>query len=63
MAQQRESIARILIEADAIQARVRELGAEVAADYAGSAAPVIVVGVLRGAVVFMSDLIARSTRR
>jgi hypoxanthine phosphoribosyltransferase len=57
MAQQRESIARILIAAEAIQARVRELGAEVAADYAGSTAPVIVVGVLRGAVVFMSDLI------
>lgn len=53
----RESIDRTLIEADTIQARVRELGAQIAADYAEKGGPLILVGVLRGAVVFMADLI------
>lgn len=53
----RESIARVLIEEDAIRARVRELGAKIGAEFAGQTAPVVVVGVLRGAVVFLSDLI------
>jgi hypoxanthine phosphoribosyltransferase len=52
-----EAIARILIEEAAIQARVRELGRQIAADVAGSAAPLMLIGVLRGAVVFMADLI------
>ena len=57
MAQFRESIARVLIEEEAIQARVRELGRQISADYADSASPVVIVGVLRGAVIFLSDLI------
>ena len=57
MAQYRESITRVLIEAETIQARVRELGAQISADYAESASPVVVIGVLRGAVIFLSDLI------
>ncbi|HEU5326724.1 MAG: hypoxanthine phosphoribosyltransferase [Thermomicrobiales bacterium] len=52
-----EAIARVLIEEAAIQARVRELGRQIAADYAGSTAPLMLIGVLRGAVVFMADLI------
>lgn len=51
------AIARVLIEEEQIRTRVRELGAEITRDYAGSAAPVILIGVLRGAVVFMADLI------
>lgn len=47
-------VAEILIPAEAIQGRVRELGAEIARDYAGKN-PVL-VGVLRGATVFLTDL-------
>src|SRR5437868_973960 len=54
---QRESIDRVLIGTEEIQGRVRELGAQIAADFAGNTGPLILVGVLRGAVVFMADLI------
>jgi hypoxanthine phosphoribosyltransferase len=54
---QRESIERALIPAEEIQERVRVLGAQISADYADSDAPLILVGILRGAVVFMADLI------
>ena len=47
-------LAEVLISADEIQQRVRELGAQISADYAGKT-PVL-VGVLRGAIVFMVDL-------
>jgi hypoxanthine phosphoribosyltransferase len=47
-------LAEVLISAEDIQKRVRELGAQIAADYAGKK-PVL-VGVLRGAIVFMVDL-------
>ncbi len=47
-------LAEVLISADEIQKRVRELGAQIAADYEGKK-PVL-VGVLRGAIVFMVDL-------
>ena len=57
MAQYRETIARVLIEEEAIRERVRELGRQISADYADSASPVVIVGVLRGAVIFLSDLI------
>jgi hypoxanthine phosphoribosyltransferase len=54
---QRESIDRVLIGTEEIQQRVRELGAQIAAEFAGTTGPLILVGVLRGAVVFMADLI------
>ncbi len=54
---QRERIARVLIPAETIQARVREIGAQIRADYADSEQPLMLVGILRGAVVFMADLI------
>jgi hypoxanthine phosphoribosyltransferase len=57
MTQYRESIARVLIEEEAIRERVRELGRQISADYADSASPVVIIGVLRGAVIFLSDLI------
>jgi hypoxanthine phosphoribosyltransferase len=45
----------VLIPADRIAARVRELGAEIARDYRGR--PLRLVGVLKGAWVFLADLI------
>lgn len=45
----------VLISADALQARVAELGAQISADYAGKR-PAI-VGVLRGSFVFLADLV------
>src|SRR5688500_8391061 len=48
-----------LISADAIARRVAELGARITADYKalGPDAEVVVLGVLKGSVIFMSDLI------
>jgi len=44
----------LLIDTDRIQARVRELGAAISADYAGS--EVVLVTVLRGGLFFLADL-------
>ena len=44
----------MLVEPDALQQRVRELGAEISSDYAGR--DLILVCVLKGAVFFLSDL-------
>jgi hypoxanthine phosphoribosyltransferase len=46
--------ARVLISEDKLQARIRELGAEITKDYEGRAP--LLVGVLKGAFVFMADL-------
>jgi hypoxanthine phosphoribosyltransferase len=43
-----------LIAADAIQARIKELGAEISRDYAGRNP--LLIGVLKGAFMFLSDL-------
>ena len=48
------SIGRVLVGPDELAARVRELGAEITQDYAGRSP--LLVGVLKGAFVFMSDL-------
>lgn len=45
---------KVLLSHDAIQARVREMGAEIARDYAGREPHL--VGVLKGAFAFMTDL-------
>ena len=50
-------IQEVLLSADQIAARVKEFGAQISADYAGE--EILMIGVLRGAVIFMSDL-ARS---
>ena len=47
-------IGRIVVSEKELQARVQELGKELTADYAGR--PPLLVGVLKGAFVFMSDL-------
>ena len=49
------NVSKVLLDERRIQERVRELGAELARDYAGQR--VIFVGILRGAVVFLADLI------
>ena len=45
---------RVLIPADKIQARIEELAAKIDSDYPSG--PVYLVGVLKGAVMFMADL-------
>ncbi len=52
-------VAEILIEQDALQARIVELGEEVSADYTGR--DLLLIGVLKGAVFFLSDLMRRLT--
>lgn len=44
----------VLIDEQALQQRVKELGEEITRDYAGK--EILMVGVLRGAVMFMADL-------
>ena len=52
-------VGEILITADDLQARIRELGHEITADYAGR--ELLLVGVLKGAVFFMADLMRSIT--
>ena len=49
-----DDLAAVLIDADQIQARLRELAAEIDSDYAGR--ELLLVGVLKGAVMVMADL-------
>jgi hypoxanthine phosphoribosyltransferase len=44
-----------VIPAEKVQARIAELGAQIRADYAGK--PLVLVGVLKGAFVFLADLV------
>jgi hypoxanthine phosphoribosyltransferase len=53
------AVGEILIEEDAIQTRIGELGAEISADYTGR--DLLLVGVLKGAVFFMADLMRELT--
>jgi hypoxanthine phosphoribosyltransferase len=48
-----------LISAEAIATRVAELGAQITADYAplAPASDVVVIGVLKGSVIFLADLV------
>jgi hypoxanthine phosphoribosyltransferase len=48
------AIGEELVSAAALQRRVRELGEDISRDYAGQ--PLLLVGVLKGAVFFLSDL-------
>ena len=48
------TVGRVVIGADELSARVRSLGARITEDYLGR--PPLLVGVLKGAFVFMSDL-------
>ena len=52
-------IERVLYSQEEIAAKVRELGAQISADYAGK--NLVLVSVLKGAVVFMADLMRAVT--
>jgi hypoxanthine phosphoribosyltransferase len=54
-----KGVDEILIEADRLQGRIAELGEEISADYDGR--DLLLVGVLKGAVFFMADLMRRIT--
>ena len=55
-----KDVERILITSEEIGARVHELDQQITNDYAGK--DILMIGVLRGAVIFMSDL-ARAIKR
>ena len=52
-----------LFTAEQIQTRIAELGAEIARDYRDSARPPLLIGVLKGAVLFLSDLVRATDMR
>ena len=47
-------VGEVLVSAEDLQRRVAELGKQIASDYAGK--PLLLIGVLKGAVFFLSDL-------
>ena len=49
-----DEVGRVIVSEADLQARIAELGAAITADYAGR--PPLLVGVLKGAFMFMSDL-------
>jgi hypoxanthine phosphoribosyltransferase len=51
------TVGEVLIDEPALRQRIEELGEEISADYAGR--DVLLVGVLKGAVFFMADLMRR----
>jgi hypoxanthine phosphoribosyltransferase len=53
------NIGEILIQADELQARIADLGVEISADYAGR--EILIVCVLKGAVLFVADLMRQLT--
>jgi hypoxanthine phosphoribosyltransferase len=53
------AIGEILVEAEDLQRRVAELGAEISRDYAGK--DLVMIGVLKGAVLFLADLMCSLT--
>lgn len=58
-----DAVERILFSAEEISKRVQELGAQITADYQGGAGedplgrPLLVIGILKGALPFMADLV------
>jgi hypoxanthine phosphoribosyltransferase len=59
MAELTRGVSKVLIEEDAVAARVAALGSEISSDYAGK--DLLLVGVLKGAVFFMADLMRHLT--
>lgn len=51
-----DAIERVLLDEEAIAARVRKLAAQISADYA-DAEDLVLIGVLRGAFIFLADLV------
>jgi len=54
-----DDLARVLISAEELRARVCELGAQISRDYAGQ--DLVLIGVLRGVLIFMADLLRAIT--
>jgi hypoxanthine phosphoribosyltransferase len=54
-----KAVGEVLIDPEALQSRIRELGEEINLDYAGR--ELLLVGVLKGAVFFMADLMRTIT--
>jgi hypoxanthine phosphoribosyltransferase len=54
-----DAIGEVLVPADALAGRVRELAREISRDYAGR--DLVLIGVLKGAVFFLSDLMRELT--
>ena len=57
--QTRHPSVRFIVDEDALQARILELGREISGDYAGR--DLLLIGVLKGAVFFMADLMRHLT--
>ena len=53
------AVGEVLIDADALRGRIAELGEEISAYYAGQ--DLLLIGVLKGAVFFMADLMRHLT--
>ena len=53
------AVGEILIDADSLRGRIAELGEEISASYAGR--ELLLIGVLKGAVFFMADLMRHLT--
>jgi hypoxanthine phosphoribosyltransferase len=59
MSELEKDVAEVLIDEEALQRRIAELGDEISSDYAGR--DLLLIGVLKGAVFFMADLMRRLT--
>ena len=59
MADLEAGVGEVLIEGDALQARIEELGMQISADYGDR--DLLLIGVLKGAVFFMADLMRHLT--
>jgi len=57
----RDQIGEILVQQDELAHRVRELAAQISSDYADSEQGVLLVGVLKGALFFIADLMRALT--
>ena len=55
----KDAVGEVLIEEEPLQARIAELGAEISSEYEGR--DLLLVGVLKGAVFFMADLMRELT--
>lgn len=51
-----QDLVRVLVDAETIRRRVAELAARIDRDYAGITEPLILVGVLKGAFIYLADL-------
>jgi hypoxanthine phosphoribosyltransferase len=54
-----QAVTEVLIDRDVLQRRIEELGEEISIDYAGR--DLLLIGVLKGAVFFMADLMRNLT--